>query len=250
MKKIYFFICFLYSELFSFLETFLLFDPQKILKKSNILLEGYEILNFEHTLSIQTTEKEIKLNDYMTKYILNQDDIYESLSIFFKSNEFRNVITAKTGYEYSVDYIIYYTTYKIPESEKIRDIYANKWHNDKPFTKNTLKIIIPLNESDTYNGGIEILNLKQSKLYKKGQLKKEEEHFVMKSKLGQILLFLPNKCLHKAGIPKINEGRTQIMMQLNPSKKWCFNKKLYEKQFKIEPKFPYLNYIFNGKINL
>jgi hypothetical protein len=33
------------------------------------------------------------------------------------------------------------------------------------------------------------------------------------------------------------------MLQLNPSRNWEFSEKLYEKQFKLEPKFPLLNFL-------
>jgi hypothetical protein len=39
------------------------------------------------------------------------------------------------------------------------------------------------------------------------------------------------------------------MLQLNPSKNWTYSRNLYEKQFKIEPKFPLLN-IFEKKIKI
>ena len=33
---------------------------------------------------------------------------------------------------------------------------ANHWHKDKPFSKNTLKIILPLEDISENHGGIEI----------------------------------------------------------------------------------------------
>ncbi len=250
MKKIYFFICFFYNRLFTHLENLFLFNEKKILEQSNILSIGYELLDFNQKYLIKKKEKEIKLNNYMIKHILKKDDIYESLFLFFNKYNFKKIITEKTGYEYSVDYIIHYTTFRVPVSESHKDLYANKWHNDKPFSKNTLKIIIPMNETENYNGGIEILNFKQTKLYKNGNFDNNENYFTMNNRLNKILLFLPNRCLHKAGNPKIDEGRSQIMIQLNPAERWCINKNLYQKQYKIEPKFPYFSYLFDGKIYL
>ena len=65
---------------------------------------------------------------------------------------------------------------------------------------------------------------------------------------NDIYFFLPNLCFHKAGIPAEGQKRTQIMLQLNPSKKWRYSKNLYKKQFLLEPKFPILN--FNDNYNL
>tara|TARA_B110000008_G_C16816223_1_gene502788 strand:+ start:160 stop:909 length:750 start_codon:yes stop_codon:yes gene_type:complete len=249
MKIIYFYICVIYNKIFSFIENIFLLN-KKISKSSTLLSEGYELHKLNKINFILNPEKEIKLNNYITKYILKKEDIYKNLVSFFNNNNLKKIITDKTGFEYSVDYIIYYTTFKIPDSQTNKDLYANKWHNDKPFTKNTLKIIIPLNETENYNGGIEILNIQQTKKFKNFFVQYPEKYFTMKSKLNHILLFLPNLCLHKAGNPDIKEGRKQIMIQLNPSNKWCLNKKIYQKQFNIEPKFPIFNYMFDGKIKL
>ena len=250
MNKIYLFVCFIYNSVFSFYEKTYLLKKKFSNYQSQIYTEGYELINFKNQYINLFHEKEINMNNYMKKYILNRKDIYKSLSKLFNEYEFKKIITEKTGYNYSIDYIICYTTFKIPNLEKDKDLYANKWHNDKPFTKNTLKLIIPLNESNDHNGGIEILNKKQTKKFKMGKFNIDEKYFIMKSKLNHILLFFPNLCFHKAGNPNLEEGRKQIMIQLNPSKKWCLNKNIYEKQFKIEPKFPYFNYFFDEKIEI
>jgi len=62
-----------------------------------------------------------------------------------------------------------------------------------------------------------------------------------------IFLFNPNICFHRAGIPDKGKIRSQLMLQLNPSKYWQYSSNLYNKQFNIEPKFPMLN-IFDKKI--
>ena len=41
--------------------------------------------------------------------------------------------------------------------------------------------------------------------------------------LDEILIFNPNKCLHRAGIPVQGNERTQLMLQLNVSSNWTFN---------------------------
>ena len=47
--------------------------------------------------------------------------------------------------------------------------------------------------------------------------------------LDELLIFNPNKCLHRAGIPEGNE-RIQLMLQLNVSKKWPFNSDIADRQ--------------------
>ena len=61
--------------------------------------------------------------------------------IFLKSN-LKNHITNMTGLNYSIDYLIAYETSPILEKDRDHGWYANKLHKDKPFTENTLKIII------------------------------------------------------------------------------------------------------------
>ncbi len=250
MIKIYSLVCLIYNKFFSILESFFLLKLDTNKNWSNILVNGYELLEFKGKYPIKIPERKINLNAYMTKYILNENDILEGLKYFFNNCDLKNIITKKTGFNYSIDYLIYYTTFQVPEFDKNKDLYANKWHYDKPFSQNTLKIIIPLNETENYNGGIEILNFEQTKIFKEGNFTDNEKYFKMTNKMDKILLFLPNRCYHKAGNPYRKEGRTQIMIQLNPSKKWSINKNIYKKQFHIEPKFPYFTYFFDKKIKL
>ena len=65
---------------------------------------------------------------------------------------------------------------------------------------------------------------------------------------GAVFYFLPNLCYHKAGIPEVGQKRTQMMLQLNPSKKWRCSTNLYKKQYLLEPKFPILNFNDNHKL--
>ena len=248
MKKIYLFICFLYNRIFTYFENLFLFNPSKQKEITNLSKKGFEIIKIKDDLILKNPEKVFKSNTFMSKDILKYDDIFEFIDLLFNKINLKNIITNKTGYEYSVDFIISYTTFNIPDLEQYKEIYANHWHTDKPFSKNTLKIIIPLNESLNYNGGIKIFDLLQTKnIKKKISFFDKEEYFNMESKINNILFFLPNICFHKAGIAQSVEGRKQIMLQLNPSTRWSVNKNLYEKQFKLEPKFPFFSYLFDKK---
>ena len=250
MKKIYILICKLYNFIFSNLEKHFL-NNQKKNNYSNLNTIGYEIIKINHNSKVYMPESTLNTNQYMTKDIMKKEDIKDFINHLFVQNNLMKIVTNKTGYFFSIDYFISYTTYKISETEMDKDIYANQWHLDKPFSKNTLKIIIPLNFHDQYNGGLKIINTEETKKLNQKKLKFSESNiFQMDNRQGNILLFFPNLCFHKAGNPILYEGRKQIMMQLNPSIKWSINEDIYKKQFKIEPKFPFFSYILNKKTSL
>ena len=246
--KAYILICFFYNKFVTYIEIFFLYRSHKKQNFSSLSQKGFEIIKLENDLVLKDPETVLKSNPYMTKDIIKKNDIFEYIDLIFRKFELKKLITKKTGYNYSIDFIIFYTTFKIPDFELKKEIYANQRHTDKPFSKNTLKIIIPTNHSDVYNGGIQILDLNQTQKLKKGDASFEKETiFNMVSEPNHILLFLPNQCYHKAGNPNIKEGRKQIMIQLNPAYKWSINQNLYKKQFKIEPKFPFFSYLFDKK---
>ncbi len=247
MKKIYILICSCYNILFTIIEKIFFLKIKKI-NQSNLNAIGFEIIKIQNNAEIYEPEKIIKSNPFMTKDIVKKEDIDNIINFLFIKNNLKKIISDKTGFYFSIDYIISYTTFNIPESEINKEIYANQWHLDKPFSKNTLKIIVPLNFQNYYNGGIKIFNFDQTKLIKKNSsLFLAKKSFEMENKKGEILLFYPNLCFHKAGNPRLGEGRKQIMLQLNPSNKWCLNDSIYQKQFKIEPKFPFFNYLRDKK---
>ena len=251
MRKFYIFVYYLYNFIFSSLEKIFLYNKLDKKNFSKLLSDGFETVKLSNIFDIQPPEKVIRVNPYMTKDILDKNFLNHNLKNFFEINNLKEIISKRTGYNYSIDYIISYTTFKIPKAEKDKEIYANHWHLDKPFSKNTLKIIIPMSYQDYYNGEMKIFNLNQTKKLKKKNINFDNENYIeMRNKESEIFLFFPNLCFHKAGNPISNEGRKQLMMQLNPSKKWCLNENLYEKQFNIEPKFPFFNYINDNKKSL
>ena len=177
--------------------------------------------------------KKISLNKNLQKYILNQKDINFLIDEIFIKNNLKKKITNLTGYNFFLGYIIAYKTNTILKKNIKKDLFANKWHKDKPFSKNLVKLIIPLQNIGHDDGGIEIkYNFNR--------------YFKMKGDSKNLLLFFPNLNYHRAGNPKKN--RSQIMIQLIPSKNWSINKSLREDQFKIEPKFPFFSYFFKEKI--
>ena len=247
MRKIYHIICYIYCELFTFIEN-IIYRKFLTNKNSELLDKGYELVKLNKSVLIKDKEVEIKNNPYLSKNILSKKQIRDLIENLFIENGICELITMKTGFKYSIDFIVSYKTYHIPISNSENEVYANQWHNDKPFSKNTLKIIIPQNNIDIDGGGIEILNISDSKIQKKNDVKiSPDKVFRMLNKVGDILLFLPNLCCHRAGIPRKGAYREQIMIQLNPAKEWFVNNSIYKKQLKIEPKFPALNYFFDKK---
>ena len=248
MKKIYVFICAIYCKFFTYIENIFLFKTIKKINQSDLSQKGFEVIKLNYNFLPKSFEKTVNINNYMTKNVIKFSDISLLIDSIFIDLKLKDTITSKTGFKYSIDYLISYTTYKIPELDEKKEIFANHWHVDKPFSENTLKLIIPLNFTNNYNGGIEILDIKQTKNFKNKNLNYiDKKHFIMKGKPDYVLLFLPNQCFHKAGNPEILEGRKQLMFQLNPSNKWLVNKNLYKKQLSREPKFPFFSYLFDKK---
>jgi hypothetical protein len=191
-----------------------------------------------------------KVNLYLEKIFFDESDLKKIISRLFINLNFKNTITQITGYNYSIDFFTAYKTFSIKKNHITKNFYANKWHIDKPYSKNTLKIIIPIKKIDNkLMGGIKIIEQKKSKnILKLNDSEIDKiDHYQMISEVNEVLVFNPNKCLHAAGIPSDGHTRTQIIIQLNPSKKWRVNKKLFKKQYYREPKFPFFAYFFDGK---
>lgn len=197
------------------------------LKLNNKLFEN---LNFE---------KKVSRNEYFKILILEEKNIHEMLKKLFIDNKISDKITSLTGFNYKISYLISYEIFNIPENLKHNEIYANHWHFDKPFSKNTIKIIIPLEKIDTSLGAMKILNIQNSKNINLGN--SIDPDFEVTGDINDLFIFNPNLCAHKAGIPEQNKSRKQLMLQLNPSNQWCYSKFLFKKQFSIEPKFPLKN---------
>jgi len=218
-----------------------LFKKQVV--NNQLLQYGYMKYNFVNNLLLkQYIEKKIKgSNNYICKYEIKKNKIAELIYLIFIKNNLSKHISNLTGFNYCIDFFVAYETKHIPETEKQNQIYANHWHRDKPFSKNTLKLIIPIEEIGEKNGGIEILDKESTLFFKKNIQNLENKNiqfYKMLAKNNEYLLFLPNLCFHRAGTPEDNLTRSQIMFQLNPSKNWCYKKNLYDLQFFLEPKFP------------
>lgn len=228
-------------------------------KKNNKLIQsyladqGYQLFKLKNNIRLDNQSITYQnVNKYMKKLILKNDQITKTINHLFLDNGLKEFITASNGFNYSIDFFLAYETQPIIEDEKEKHWYANHWHFDKPFSKNTLKVIVPLKEiSNNLQGGMQIICKNKSNKIKMNHSKifldKNDIDYQMIANTDQALIFYPNLCLHRAGEIKLNNySRIQIMFQLNPSKKWRINKNIFSKQSRREPKFPLFSNIFNN----
>ena len=250
MKKI---LVYLFSLLYSNLSTFyenLFFKNKKIF--SELIKVGF----YKDKLKLKSNldgfvEKKSSQNNFSEKLIIKKEYINQIIDDVFIKNNFKEKLFDLTGFNYSIDFLLAYSTYNINEVNVENDIYANHWHKDKPFSKNTLKVIIPVNEILNNNGPMEIMSIIDSnKVNFFSNLKKIDfpNKFKLTGTEEDVFFFLPNLCYHRAGIPSSGQKRTQIMLQLNPSKKWRYSINLYKKQYLLEPKFPAFNFRDDHKL--
>lgn len=245
--KIYLFK--LYTLISSYIEK-LFFLQKKV--DSNLLLIGYDKLKLKNgSYNKNIFEKNIEDNNYFHRKIIKKNSINCLLKFIFIKNKISEYISEATGYNFSINFILAYTTLNIEKENQKKAIYANHWHRDKPYSKNTLKLIMPVSIINDNCGPMEILSVKQSQSYSDYEIgiPNISKSFKLTGSSDDIFIFRPNVCYHKAGNPKFGVTRSQIMLQLNPSINWEFSEKLYEKQFKLEPKFPLLS-LFEKKQHL
>lgn len=204
--------------------------------------DGFQKLKIKNEFDLNNKLfDEICVSNYFKRLIINKDDIILIIKKLFVENELANKITELTGYKYNIGFILCYKTLHVAKTDQDKSIYANHWHQDKPYSSNTLKIILPVLKISEKDGPMEIL----PKGIKFKDVKKNDlmsKIYKAKMDLDEILIFNPNKCLHRAGIPKEGSERIQIMLQLNVSRKWTFNSDIANRQNFREPKFPLFSY--------
>jgi hypothetical protein len=157
-----FFIKIYILKLYTFFSTY--FEKIFLLQKqihSKFLLTGYERLKIKNNSSLNKEdifEKTIEDNKYFHRNIIKKNSINYLLQFIFIQNEIFQYISKVTGYNFSIDFILAYTTLNIEEENKQKAIYANHWHRDKPYSKNTLKLIMPVSTINNNCGPMEILS--------------------------------------------------------------------------------------------
>ena len=147
-----------YSLISTFFEnTFLrLKKPHSLLNQNGFLKIKLKNKLFENL----QFEKKIDRNAYFKNLIMNQAEIKKLIEKLFIENEILDKITSMTGFNYKISYLLLYETLNIPDDLSKNEIYANHWHFDKPYSKNTLKVIIPFENIEINSGPMKILNIK------------------------------------------------------------------------------------------
>tara|TARA_Y100000739_G_C20551232_1_gene438334 strand:- start:67 stop:864 length:798 start_codon:yes stop_codon:yes gene_type:complete len=243
-KAAYSYFCFLYALSISILEE--IFFKKPINKKEPLEKLGYLKIDKSNKLNISTKKFDFvlsqnKSNSFGNKYQkiipLSKDDLNYVIGMIFDT-QFCDFLTSQTGFKYNIDFFSAYQNFSIPISLRDKAWYANHYHLDKPYSRNMLKIFIPMSQITLDEGPLEILNLKNTKnIFKKKESIHNSHKDYLVGDLGDIFLCKLNLCLHKAGIPKEGKTTNLIMIQLNPSHKWSYSPLIYERQFKMEPKF-------------
>ena len=237
-----------FFKFYNFLSTIIenILFKNKNFEFNNILLQkGYEIIKLKNQLDINLKNKKtISKNKYLKKYILTKKDIDKIIYTLFIKNNLKEIIEKKLGFKFDINFILAYKTYNINKKDQDNAWYANHWHRDKTFSKNIIKLIIPLQKISSSDGGIQIYD-KNSSLQRINKIDKKKS-YIFNGMTSDLLIFNPNECFHRAGNPK-SKPRSQLMLQLNPSFNWTKDKKLYDKQFRLEPKFPLIEHIFMKK---
>lgn len=243
LKRLYTIFCYLYREVITYYQFY------KFKNKNNNKLYFKYKFNFPIKQLINDNKFTKVKNKYQNLYIANSSSLYKLIDEIF-TIEFRNFLTSQTGFCYSIDYFLFYENLPIPNHKKHLPIYANNMHIDKPYSKNMLKIIIPINVFDHNYGPLIVAKKKGFSSYK-GNIKFNEFITFLSVKKNSIAhIFFPSQSFHKACIPKDNYSCLQFMIQLNPSSEWQINTSICNKQYKKEPKFPEINYLFDKKISL
>ena len=255
-KGIYINLCKCYSEITTFLENLFFkveFQENNDLNKFGFLKidKDLKISDFSSNLNSILTKnyKEIYANNYHKKIIFRKKDLENIIKSIF-NKRFCELITNNTGFKYTIDFFGAYHNLPVPFEKQDQPWYANHYHLDKPNGKNMLKIFLPIADIGIENGPLELLDINNTKKYFASNKSTDfyEKKYVIGG-LGDAFFCKLDLCLHKAGIPSNNKKTKLIMIQLNPSKKWYLHPKIYERQYKKEPKFTsFFNLISHQKL--
>ena len=235
------FISKIYSGLMGFLEDIFYKDKEF---KHSFYKSG--VFNFElafNANSVVKNEKEISMDESLSIYCLRQKDIKKLIKTVFDKRA-QSLISKITGFKYSIDYIRIYENKHVSETNQL---FKNirEAHYDKSFSRNMLKIFIPLN-IDLDSGPLKVSFINSSNLTKVYESESSECTFIT-GKGEMIHGVLPNLCWHQEGNPKEKSSAKQIMFQLNPSNRWEFRKDLCLRQIKTENKFSSFSSFFVKK---
>ena len=238
------FISKIYSRLMGFLED--IFYKNKKIKDS---YNKSGIFNFEIAFNANNFIKNariIQINEFLSIYCLREEDIKKLIKKVFDKKT-QSFIFKKTGFEYSVDYLRIYENKHISKNNK-RFKSIREAHYDKSFSRNMLKIFIPLNV-DLNSGPLKVSFINSSNLSQ--VYESDPTNCTFLTGFGELIYgVLPNLCWHQEGNPKEDFSAKQIMFQLNPSNRWEFREDLHLRQIKTENKFSSFSSLFFKKLSI
>ena len=188
IKNSYSFVCKIYQIVITFIEKLFL----KKIKNRSLNLGFAKYYSNYQDFSIVKKKIPIQVNKYLFIRKLDKKDLNILIKNIF-TKDFRNYITNRTGFEYSIDFFIAYDRENIEIQDRdvstLEQWYSYKWHYDKPNSSNMLKIIIPLNIG-LNDGPLELIDKNESK--KINDLKKinNESSFISKFVGKEIFLFV------------------------------------------------------------
>ena len=242
--SIFEFISKIYSRSMGFLED--IFYKNKKYKES---FSKSGVLKFELAFNSNNfikNAKKLRMDESLSIFCLKEEDIKKLIyKVFDKKTQ--NLILRKTGFRYSIDYIRIYENNHISEINQ-RSKIIREAHFDKSFSRNMLKIFIPLNV-DLNSGPLKVSFINSSNLSKVYENDSTNCTFLTGS--GESIYgVLPNLCWHQEGNPKKDSSAKQIMFQLNPSNRWEFREDLYLRQIKTENKFSSFSSFFFKKLSI
>jgi hypothetical protein len=194
-----------------------------------------------------TIESQSAGSKYSSVLIVSQSSLRHFLSELL-SQELRTEISALTGFSYAIDYFVFNENRHIPIELQGGEHYANFWHTDEMFTANCLKLFIPVEDVGMDNGPMHYLTamdtreLTKRSFVRAPDLPSEYSSRIMRltGARGEIAMVKPNVCMHRAGIPASGSVRRQIMLQLNPARKWLVRSNIYSLQSQREINLPFL----------
>lgn len=247
-RKIAMLICSLYSgyELL-FLKT----------RGVGILSSPILIDNIVEKLSTLVVQEVLDSSPFQRIHVIGENQLDNFLKIIFDDN-FKQKIESITGFKYSIDFLVFNQNFHIEKNNQNNPVYANHWHIDSTFTLNSLKIFIPMDEIKDRNGPLHYLDYRNSKKLIDDDFQRllsipwdyQDSIGTVCGKKGDVFLVNPRTMFHKAGIPEYGCDRLQLMLQLNPSNKWKYNRDIFLRQYKVEVNLPIIKNFFSSYQNL
>ena len=229
IKLIYLPTCKIYSLLYSVIQIILFSEDWNASIK---FLLNQKVVYFEQLIDIgefnYDKQKCISDNQFFSRYIQSEKNINKILEKIY-TPEFKKKLLKLTGFKYRVNYFVLYKTLPLSGVAKDKNIYANFFHFDKPFSMFMSKIFFPIPPVSNKDGPLEIIDSKNKIIS-------------MTCTEPKAFFVFPRKTLHRDSIPEEEHERKQIMVQLIPSKKYDISLKIGQSQYKKEPKFPEIKY--------